>query len=66
MNVSTLIQYLQKLPPDKEVAIFYDGAARGEIDGIVNDDYQVVIVGDWGIYRDGEYRAYDEDQIITG
>ena len=72
MKVSELVVYLKELPQEKEVAIFWDGAARGEVDGIVNDDDEVVIVGDWSIYRDGEmygnggYRKYEEEKIIFG
>lgn len=64
MKVKELAKVLNKLPQNKEVAIFYDGAARGEIDGIVDDTNEIVIVTDWSIYRDGEYRAYEECQIV--
>jgi len=67
MNVEELIQHLEKLPKDKEVSIFWDGAARGDVDGIVNADDEVVIVGEWSIYRDsGKYQAYPEDKIVYG
>ena len=66
MNVQQMIEYLQKLPPEKEVSIFWDGSARGGVDGIVNADEEVVIVGDWSIYRDKNHRVYPERQIVYG
>ena len=51
--------------PNREVNIFWDGAARGDVEGIVNDK-EIVLVGDWSIYRDGPYRMYAEDKIIFG
>jgi len=63
MKVKELIKHLEALPQDKDVAIFWDGGQRGDIDGIVNDN-QVVIVGDWCIYRDGTHRRYEEDNIV--
>lgn len=50
MKVKELVKVLKKLPQDKEVSIFYDGAARGEVEGIV-DDSEVVIVAEWSVYR---------------
>ena len=72
MIVSELIKHLQALPQEKEISIFWDGGARGDVDGIVNDDDEVVIVGDWSIYREGEmygkggYRVYEEEKIVFG
>jgi hypothetical protein len=61
-----LIERLQKLPPDKTVTIFVEGGARWVVEGIVNNDSEIVIVGDWGggMYRTGEHRAYPEENIV--
>lgn len=66
MNVASLIKILQYLPQEKTVMLFWDGGARGDIEGIVNDDESIVLVGDWSIYRDGTYREYAETKIIYG
>ena len=47
--------------PDKEVSLFWDGGARGEVEGIINDG-EIVLVGDWSIYRN----RYDESKIVYG
>jgi len=53
--------------PDKEISVFWDGGARGEVEGVVNSERDgIVIVGEWSIYRDGDCRAYDEHEIIHG
>lgn len=64
MIVEDLIKILSTLDQQKEVSVFWDGSARGDVCGIVNDESEVVIVGDWGIYRDGDYRAYSEEKIV--
>jgi hypothetical protein len=67
MTNAELIEYLKKLPPTKPVALFWDGNPRGEIEGIVNDDSEIVLVGDWSIYRyPGRYQAYPESKIVFG
>ncbi len=67
MKVKELIEYLGTLPAEKNVSVFWDGAARGEVEGIVNAEHEVVLVGEWSIYRDNEkYRAYPEEEIIYG
>ena len=67
MKLKELIEILQTLPQEKEVSIFWDGAARGDVDGIVNDDKEIVIVAEWSIYRDDpDYRKYPEEKIIYG
>jgi hypothetical protein len=72
MKVEELIGYLQGLEQDKEVSIFWDGAVRGDVEGIVDDAEEVVLVGNWSIYRDGDmygqggYRKYEEEKIIYG
>lgn len=63
MTVSTLIKWLQKCPQEKQVAVFWDGNPRGEVEGMVNDDNEVVIVGDWSVYRDTRYK---QSKIIFG
>jgi len=57
---------LATLPADKSVAVFWDGGPRGDVEGIVNAADEVVIVGEWSIYRDSEYRRYPDDQIVYG
>lgn len=59
MKVKELIEQLTKLELDAEVSVFWDGAPRGDIDGIyvTNPNFfgsrgEVVLVGDWSIYRD--------------
>jgi hypothetical protein len=64
MIVLELVDILKTLPQDKDISLFWDGASRGDIEGIVNTSGEVVIVGDWSIYRDGDYRAYKEDEIV--
>jgi hypothetical protein len=66
MNVSQLIEILKTLPQQKPVFIFWDGSPRGPVEGIVNDDTEVVIVGDWSIYRKGSHRHYEESKIVFG
>ena len=71
MKVKELIEYLEMLPENKEISLFWDGAARGNVAGIVNHENpdltsEVIIIGEWSIYRKGSYRAYDEDEIIYG
>lgn len=67
MTVNELIKILQTLPQEKPAAIFWDGQPRGDVEGIVNDDAKVVIVGDWSIYRSpGEYQRYPEEKIVYG
>ena len=66
MKNSELIKILQGLGPEKEVSIFWDGGARGDVEGIVDDYGEIVLVGDWSIYRDGKYRQYDESDIVFG
>lgn len=66
MKNSELIKILQTLDPEKELSLFWDGGARGDVEGIVNDDAEIVLVGDWSIYRNGKYRAYDESKIVFG
>ena len=66
MKVSELIGFLTGLPQEKEVALFWDGGARGGLEGIVNTGESVVLVGDWSIYRKGNMRVYPEDEIIYG
>ena len=61
MKANELANILNGLP-DKEVYLFWDGAARGEIEGIMTQGETVVIVGDWSIYRD----RYKEEQIVYG
>ena len=64
MKAKELIEYLQKLPQEKDISIFWDGAARGDVEGIVNDDLEIVLIASWSIYRDGTYRAYPEENIV--
>ena len=60
MKVKELIEQLTKLEPDAEVSVFWDGAPRGDIEGIYvsapnSFGYrggEVVLVGDWSIYRE--------------
>jgi len=59
MKVKDLVKVLKKLPQNKQVAIFYDGAARGEVEGIV-DGSDVVIVAEWSVYR----KTFPEDTIV--
>ena len=67
MTVEELIKILQTLPQEKPVSIFWDGQPRGDIEGIVNDDGEVVLVGEWSIYRSsGKYQRYPEEKIIYG
>lgn len=66
MQVHELISHLQQLPQDNEVSVFWDGGAYSVVEGIVNTDSEVVIVGEWSCYRDGQYRAYPEEQIVYG
>jgi hypothetical protein len=66
MKTSELIEILSKLDPEKEISIFWDGGARGDVEGIVDTDNEVVIVGEWSIYRDTKYRRYPEEQIVFG
>lgn len=67
MKVKELVKILKTLPQESDLSVFWDGGARGCIDGIVNTGSEVVIVGDWSIYRNSrKYRAYPEDQIIYG
>lgn len=66
MKVKELFTLLQTLDPEKDVALFWDGASRGGVEGVVNDGDAVVLVGDWSIYRDGHYRAFQEENIIFG
>ena len=68
MKVKELIEQLKPLPQESEISIFWDGAARGEVEGIVNNvpGNEVVIVGEWDIYRDGKYREYPEKMIVFG
>lgn len=63
MTNAKLIEYLRNLPPDKEVSLFWDGSARGDVEGIVNDDHEIVLIGDWSIYR---HRVYPENKIVFG
>ena len=66
MKVHKLIEILNKLPQDKDVSIFWEGGEYGRVDGIVNSE-NVVIVGDWSIYRKaGKYQAYPEHEIVYG
>ena len=64
MKVKELIDILGKLPQHKQVALFWDGSPRGNVEGIVDDDEEVVLVGEWSIYRDGRSRAYEEEKIV--
>ena len=65
VKVSELIKILESLPPAEEISIFYDGAARGGVEGIVNSGKDgIVIIAEWSIYRDESYRAYPEDEIV--
>lgn len=66
MNVREFIDILAKLPQEKEVTVFWDGSVMGVVEGIVNDDNEIVIIGDWSIYRDGTYREYEENKIVFG
>ncbi len=69
MTNAELIEHLKKLPQEKTVGIFYDGGVRGDIDGIVNDDAEIVLVADWSIYRGDAspaLRAFEEDKIVFG
>lgn len=66
MTNRQLLEFLQGLPPEKPVALFWDGSSRNSVEGIVDDDHEIVLVGDWSIYREGTHRVYLEEQIKFG
>jgi hypothetical protein len=63
MKIKELVAILKNMPQDFDVSVFYDGAERGSLVGIVLDD-SAVLVADWSIYRTGTYRVYNEEKII--
>ena len=65
MKVRELIERLGNVNQEADVALFWDGSARGDVDGICRrGDATIVLVGDWSIYRDGSHRAFPEVDVL--
>ena len=63
MKSHELANRLRELP-DREVLIFWDGFEGGDVDGIILGESKIVIIGDWGCYRSGLHRMYQENEIV--
>jgi len=45
---------------DKPVRLFWDGSARGEVEGIVDTGETMVLIGEWSIYE----KDFDREKVL--
>jgi hypothetical protein len=65
VKVRELIERLGRVNQEADMALFWDGAPRGEVEGICrHGEETIVLVGEWCIYRDGIHRAFPEVDVL--